>query len=181
MTFPTIPTDKIILHHKNGDVCGYALVDLVDHIALSRFQWRLLPGKTSAYAARYTREGGKFRAILMHREILGEIAPKMVADHINSDGLDNRRVNLRVASRSQNVSNRKIGKKSTGYMKGVTFFPLNPFRPWSAQIGHNHKNHNLGYFATEKEAHAAYCAAAVSIFGAFANNGYGPIQMRDAL
>lgn len=170
-----IPPDKIILRRRNGDVCGFALVDHEHFAALSRFQWRLLPGKTVAYAARYTRDGGKFRAILMHREILGEVVNGLFADHINGDGLDNRRCNLRTATRSQNVRNRRTGHKPSGRLKGTAQAISKNVRRWKAQIGYDGKNYNLGHFDTEQQAHEAYCVEARRVFGAFANDGSSAI------
>lgn len=46
---------------------------------------------------------------------------------------------------------------------------------WLAQIGHNRVNHHLGYFDTEQEAHAAYCAKAIEFYGLFANGGAGAL------
>lgn len=89
---------------------------------------------------------------------LGEI------DHINRDGLDNRIVNLRDASRSQNAGNQKRRTTNTSGLKGAS-----PLRgKWQGKICVRGEQIYLGLFDTPEAAHAAYCAAAEKHFGEFA-------------
>jgi hypothetical protein len=92
----------------------------------------------------------------MHCFILG----RKFVDHKNHDTLDNRRGNLRPATRSQNLANQR--RKGT---KGVFH---TPYGRWLAKIGFNGKKIYLGTFSTKAEAQAAYANKAVELFGEFA-------------
>ena len=85
-------------------------------------------------------------------------------DHINRDSLDDRWVNLREASNSQNNANKLKQRNSTSGFKGVFRDRRKSTKPWYAQIKHR----SLGAFATAEEAAAAYDAAAAKMYGEFA-------------
>jgi hypothetical protein len=124
-----------------------AIVDAEDYESLSAHRWLVTSLK---YAVR--RFGG--RPVYMHRIILN--APKGIqVDHINGDGLDNRRENLRLATNAQNGRNRKAQKNNTSGFKGVTY--SHQEKHWRAQIMANGRNIYLGYFTCPVKAHAAYC------------------------
>ena len=82
-------------------------------------------------------------------------------DHVNRDPFDNRWVNLREATRSQNNAN----KPSTSPFKGVSFDKRK--NAWRARVKVNRKERWLGYFETAEEAHEAYRRAAQEIWGEF--------------
>ncbi|MEG7750695.1 HNH endonuclease, partial [Listeria monocytogenes] len=69
---------------------------------------------------RTDRSGEKPRAVYLHRQIMGEPSGFEV-DHIDGNGLDNRRANLRVASKTQNVRNQRIRQDNTSSFKGVSW------------------------------------------------------------
>ncbi len=102
----------------------------------------------------------------MHREII-EVRKEMVVDHINNDGMDNRRINLREATHSQNICNRKkrSGTNTSEYI-GVCWNKAR--RKWMSSIGHDKKNIHLGYFDSEVEAAKARDRAAKKYHGQFA-------------
>ena len=95
--------------------------------------------------------------------------PGSDVDHINGNRDDNRIENLRLATRSQNNANARIGKNNSSGYKGVTWFKRHGL--WRAQITVNRVNKHLGYFKCPKEAHQAYISAAESAFGEFARAG----------
>lgn len=108
----------------------------------------------------------------LHRVIMERVIAPMtlqkgqVVDHINGNGLDNRRDNLRIATPSQNAMNSKRHKDNrTGY-KGVTYFRRD--RNYRATIYINGKVTHIGYFDTAEEAHEAYNARAKQEYGEFA-------------
>src|SRR5208282_1837274 len=104
----------------------------------------------------------------MHRMIL-QAKPGQLVDHINRNGLDNRRSNLRLCSHSDNMHNSKIRKQNTTGFKGVTWYGHKyPSKPFVAQIMANRQPRFLGCFATAEEASAAYEKAAKELHGNFA-------------
>ncbi len=94
----------------------------------------------------------------------GEWPPEEV-DHINGNRADNRFVNLRLATKSQNQANARIRRHNKVGLKGVCYTPRQGYH---AQISHGGKVHNLGFFATAQEAHEVYVRAAKEKHGEFA-------------
>lgn len=88
-------------------------------------------------------------------------------DHINGDGLDNRRSNLREANAAQNAANAGLRSDSVSGFKGV--YPNTAGGlPWKAEIRANGKRRYLGIFGDPATAARAYDAAAREAFGEFA-------------
>jgi len=146
----------------------YAIVDAADYDKLSRYKWQAFKGRGCFYACRksWCKAEKKYEMVWMHRLIIN--APDgLFVDHINHDGLDNRKENLRPATRGQNRCNSRLskGKKSSQY-KGV-YRRKNKNR-WSASIHHNNKYIWLGYFDDERSAAKAYDKAARRYHGEFA-------------
>lgn len=142
---------------------GYvALIDDEDAALVSPFRWYTHQRGTYAFTQHSGQIVGAPKTVLMHRLILGIAAAgrEVSADHINLNGLDNRRANLRICSHSQNMANQtgRAGAKSP--FKGVR-----PFRgKFLVQAGPTY----VGFFANEIEAALAYDAAARARWGAFA-------------
>ncbi len=114
------------------------------------------------YATRTATVNGKRADVQMHRFILGNESEH--TDHINHNGLDNRKENLRACTRSQNLGNRLIQKHSSRF-KGVSFY--RPTGKWAAYIGINKKKQHLGYFQKEEDAALEYDRNAKRVFGSF--------------
>jgi HNH endonuclease/AP2 domain len=104
----------------------------------------------------------KFHAMLMHRFIL-DAQPGQQVDHINHDGLDNRRANLRLCSVSQNQANSLKRRGTTSKYKGVCRYR----GKWQATITVG-KQYHLGFFDSEEDAARAYDKAATEAWGQFA-------------
>lgn len=102
----------------------------------------------------------------MHKIIM----PGSEIDHKNGDGLDNRKENLRVCSRSQNLFNRRKHSKSSSSYKGVSWNPLH--KKWHSRIMKNKKQINLGYFDKEIDAAIAYDESAKKLFGEFCHTNF---------
>jgi HNH endonuclease len=135
------------------------IVDDADYVWLSRWSWQL---NSRGYAARTFRDNGRQYTMRLHRLILNPL-PGFEVDHINGDPLDNRRVNLRVVTHQENMMNRRVGAADTG-LKGVS----KERHRWKAYIKIRGKKTHLGSFPTAARAAAAYNAAALKHFGAFA-------------
>lgn len=148
------------------------IVDASDYEALSRHKWfaQWMPCTGSFYARRQAKGVGKRQeCINMHRAIIGldSIPEGMMVDHANHDTLDNRRKNLRVVSRSQNVQNSRVRRdKSSVAAKGVT---KTGNGKWVARIRVNGKVLHCGRFLEMQDAEAAYRAAATLHFGEYAH------------
>jgi len=154
-----------------------AIVDDEDYARLSHFKWYALYGRGACYAA-HTVSQKPYKVIPMHRLIL--YAPsRMEVDHANGDTLDNRRCNLRLASRAQNARNSKIHRTNKSGYKGVDFRKRE--RRWRAQIMFQGKTYHLGYFDTAELAAQAYDAAARMAFGKFARTNFHWLVIRPAL
>lgn len=115
----------------------YAKVDAEWFDALSEYRWcakKNGPGRFYACRGVYSSETGKVRLILMHRVIMGLVgkSSKIECDHVNMDGLDNRQVNLRIATHQQNMRNRRSHRGSSSRFRGV--FWDSQKRKWGAQL-----------------------------------------------
>ena len=119
------------------------------------------------YAARHSsRKNGKQTTIQMHRLLLGlKPGDSRESDHKDGNGLNNRRNNLRIATRAQNQHNQRP-QKGTSRFKGVCWH--RDAAKWQAQIQIERRKIHLGYFDSEIEATRAYDAAARNHFGEFA-------------
>lgn len=103
----------------------------------------------------------------MHRELMG--FPDCLVDHVDGDGLDNRRENLRLANFSQNRTNQKRNLKKSGY-RGVEYDGSRRCgrKKWRATIYHQNKRYRLGRFETPEDAARAYNEKAKELHGEFA-------------
>jgi hypothetical protein len=158
----TIGGQVAIVHLTRGH---YALVDADAWESLGGLRWVYCrgKGKHTAYAQRSETVGFKTRrTVKLHCAVL-PLPPGQTPDHINGNGLDNRRCNLRPATRSQNGHNRLAAHanpfKGTHYNKRC--------RKWTARIMVNLTDHFLGYFETREEAAKAYRAKAAELQGAY--------------
>lgn len=138
-----------------------ALVDDADYSWLMQCNsWNYA---TSGYAVCHTYDKGYY----MHRLIMNPPAG-MVIDHINRDKLDNRRLNLRVCTQSQNHANQSLWTKNKhSKYKGVTWHEK--AGKWVAQTQIKGKQLYLGLYETEKDAARAYNEATIKHFGEFAS------------
>jgi hypothetical protein len=124
-------------------------------------KWRAVPDHRTYYAQRYRRrEDGVKTTIKMHALITGQSG----TDHINGNGLDNRRSNLRVATVAQNLWNQGLRVDNTSGYKGV--YPTG--RRWRSKIVVAGKRFELGVFDDPADAARAYDQAAREHFGEFA-------------
>lgn len=142
----------------------FALVDDADYDWLSRYKWYAHHGGSQRgfYAVRMSARAAGRRNILMHCEIIGVKG----IDHINHNGLDNRRKNLRQASTAQNIANQRLSVRSSSGFKGVSFY--RDRQKWGAFITPQKNRIYLGAFSSPEAAARAYDTAAQKYFGEFA-------------
>ena len=114
----------------------------------------------------YARSGKTYvHRIVMSRMLGRSLSSKERVDHINGNGLDCRRSNLRLVDGSQNSANRPGWRNSSSKYKGVTFNTY--LNKWQAKISPHGKTKHLGYYADEVDAAKAYDSAAISVFGEY--------------
>jgi hypothetical protein len=152
------------LTSRYGKEKGTIIFDNEDIMLLFNYRWSLSRRTKRCLYVSASIDNSN-RRIYMHQLIL-PVPKRFVVDHINGNGLDNRRCNLRQATIAQNLRNtppmngRKY--KGTYYAKRGK----NPLRkPWAARLNLATGNKHLGYFETEIEAAIAYNQAAKKHFG----------------
>ena len=136
------------------------IVDDEDYEKVIKLKWSPVSkgrGKPDVYVRHRSR-------LYLHRFITDCPKGKQV-DHINGNGLDNRRCNLRICEPGENSRNQKkrINNKS-GY-KGVSW--IKDKKKWKSCICFNYKNIHLGFFDSIEEAASAYALASQKIHGKF--------------
>ena len=160
---------RIGLYNLKGTLVGYTIIDAEDAEKCKQFKWRL----QGPYACN--------DLIYLHHLIL-DCAPVKGkhADHINGNSLDNRKINLRMCSCSENSSNRgKQENNKSGY-KGVCWNKL--INKWYVQIRKNSKVYYLGVFDDKDEAAKVWNKKAVELHGEFAyQNVIKPVLRRRKL
>ena len=140
---------------------GYeAKIDASDARMIGAYKWSCVVKDSTVYAARL--HYGK--TTRMHRLIMD--APKdMQVDHVDGNGLNNTRDNLRIATNSQNQHNKRKNKNNTSGFKGVGWDA--PSGKWRARIMTDSNRTVLGYFDTPEAAYVAYCKASEKMHGEF--------------
>jgi hypothetical protein len=145
------------------------IVDASDYVWLTQWNWyaHLDTSTGSFYAARRTFVAGKKERIFLHRELLGLGFDKSYeGDHKDGNTLNNRRFNLRRATRTENRRNSGIQKNNRSGVKGVIWHKSS--QRWVARIGVDGRKIYLGSFRTISSAMLAYRAAVVQYHGDFA-------------
>jgi hypothetical protein len=145
-----------------------ALVDDQDYELVSQYPWYALEKLKAGhrpngpYALSHIYSDGRDTNILMHTLITGW----PLVDHIDHDGLNNQRHNLRSATDSQNGANRRPQQGCSSAYKGVYWHK--PRQRWAVSIIVDGKRHYLGNYTDEEAAARAYDAAALAAWGAYA-------------
>jgi hypothetical protein len=150
---------------------GYVtVIDAVD-ADLADLKWHTLLAPDTCYVRRSKSVDGRRGVLFIHQVILARMLGRDLTkgervDHINGDGLNNTRSNLRLATHTQNLRNARISRANTSGFKGVHW--RKDIKKWQAYIYLDGKKILLGYFDTPELAYAAYCEAAEKLFGEFA-------------
>lgn len=151
-----------------------AIVDDEDYEELNKYKWHISSSKSSktCYAERFItiihqnmkiKQKFKQKCIKMHRVIMN-VSSKMQIDHIDGNGLNNQKSNLRICTNKQNMHNNSNLRNGKSGYKGVSYY-RGKIR---AQIQPDNKYIHLGYFNTLEEAARAYDEKAKELFGEFA-------------
>lgn len=149
---------------------NFALVDADDVPLLQRYNWATQKSaKAHCYAHTTIYKGPKQPSwARMHRFLLNVSEPNTLVDHKNGNTLDNRRVNLRTATHSQNIMNSGCRINNLSKLKGAfrSVTPAGTVR-FTSSVTVNGTTHHIGSFRTAEAAHEAYLAKAKELQGEF--------------
>lgn len=145
----------------------FAIVDSRDFARINQWNWYCLITKCGKkYAVRRESRTIGHKVVLMHNVVMK--AEPGTIDHINRDGLDNRRRNLRThRGQLENMRNQRKRAGGTSTFKGVS--RRSDGLKWVAGIFVNYKKHHIGSFDSERAAALAYDCAALRLHGKFAS------------
>lgn len=144
-----------------------AIVDDEDFEELNKLKWCAYKNRNTFYAHKTMNVNGKITTVKMHRKILGLKDGRIKCDHIDGNGLNNQRSNLRICSNAENIRNSKKYSTNSSGFRGVSWSKSS--KKWQSQIGHDGKMIPIGRFDDKKEAALAYDIAAKKYHGEFAN------------
>jgi hypothetical protein len=145
----------------------FALVDDEDFDFLNQWKWCAVKARHTFYAVRSMPGINRKQInVFMHRQILNITDSKIQGDHLDGDGLNNQRKNLRACTKDENNRNKRIDRRSTTGYKGVVKIKKNGY--YRASIMNNKKRKHLGIFKTPESAALAYDEAAKKYYGEFA-------------
>lgn len=150
---------------RSSDV---ALIDDIDSESVTAFKWHSEPHGHTRYVVRRLKRDRRRTRIYLHRFLMTP-GPGFVVDHINGNGLDNRRANLRVCRQEENLRNRR---QQTSHYKGISW-TKGRFQVLVA-------GKYIGRYATDIEAALAYDHAAKQMFGEFARLNFPAICLNPA-
>lgn len=130
-----------------------AMIDADQSHLVEGHNWCALVTRHEVYAMRSVQSKGKRSKVLLHRLVAG--TPEgLLTDHINGNGLDNRRANLRISTRTQNNRNLRTNKANTSGVRGVSWSAK--LGKWWASITVAGKKKHIGYFSDLTAAAVAY-------------------------
>lgn len=163
------------IHLTNGMA---SLVDDEDFAELCRFRWYAFTSHTGLLYAVRSGQSGETSMVRLHRQLLGA-RPGQIVDHINRNTLDNRRVNLRIATLSENGQNRKANG-ACPYL-GVNFHKRGGPHPWYFRLRAHGKRYTRGCFTSAEAAARAYDDLAIELHGPLAATNFPhPKSQREA-
>lgn len=150
----------IDLYDTIGNKIGETIIDAEDVELIKPYSWSLSKGRHTQYCK--SNQVGPLHRLVMN-------APKgMVVDHINHNGLDNRKSNLRICTNQENICNCEIPKNNKSGCKGVYW--AKDKNKWTVQVTINNKTIYIGRYTNLEEAIEARKEASKKYYNEFAND-----------
>jgi hypothetical protein len=143
---------------------GVTLVDNEDFNELKKYKWFAHREKSTTYVWRHL--NGSRKMVKIHRQILNAMDSSIKIDHIDGNGLNNQRNNIRLCNDQQNSMNTKIRRDNSSGYKGVSYHAKN--KKWRATINFNRRQISIGCYGNKEDAAVAYNQKAIELFGEFA-------------
>lgn len=148
-----------------------ALIDDDDFELVSQYSWHYSFYRNNEYARRSLGAGQGYQG--MHTLLMrDEVVRSCEVDHIDGNGLNNQRINLRVVYHSENIQNQRVQTRSKSGYRGVSHFPKcgqwDRKKPWRARIKVDGIDRTIGYFETPDQAALAWNEVAYEAWGDFA-------------
>jgi hypothetical protein len=147
----------------------FAIIDIEESDLVNQYKWCINDKQNNNYAIATKVIDNIRHSKRMHRVIMRVTDPSIIIDHINHNGLDNRKSNLRRCTFAENVKHTSSRIGSNSAFLGVSFKKQRTFKMYVAQIQCDKKKFHIGYFDTDIEAALAYNKRAKELFGEFAN------------
>lgn len=146
-------TIRIPLRDRKKNIAAYAIIDAADAVLIGQYSWSRYLTRHGTIYAQTTVSG---RLVYMHRLLMGITSgPRTILiDHVDGDGLNNRRANIRFATNGQNQQNQRLRANSKSGFRGV--YPHNG--RWVAHARINQQKYHLGTFDTPEAAGAVASA-----------------------
>lgn len=147
----------------------FAIVDDEDYEYLIQWRWYATKCRKTFYAMRNDGKYPNRKTIRMHRAITG-VEPSLEVDHIDGNGLNNQKSNLRTCTKKENIRSRGMMTRNTSGYRGAGKYSSKEYnsKKYVAQICVDRKKITLGYFDDIISAAKAYDKAAKEYFGEFA-------------
>ena len=157
-------TMKLIPLISKSESTKYAMVDDDDYDFLIQYKWYGVQQRGENWYAILS--SSRYGASRMHR-LITNVQKGQVVDHIDHNGLNNQKNNLRVCTMSENCKNTSSRKDSTSKYLGVSFHKMT--KKWQASVYNNQTQIYIGLFKNEIDAAKAYNESAKKYHGEFAN------------
>lgn len=146
-----------------------AIIDNEEYAKVKNYKWYVAKDKNTYYVQAHIVLNDKKTTIKMHRIIM-DAKRNQILDHIDGNGLNNQKINLRFCTNSENLRNAKKRNNTSSKYKGVAWNCVHKY--WQANIYVNGKLKSLGIYRDEYKAAKAYDRAAKKYFGEFARPNF---------
>lgn len=151
----------------------FTMVDDADFEIFSKWRWAAEMGRYTFYVFRHTYPDGNHIRFALHREIM-DCPLSSLVDHIDGNGLNNQRSNLRLATHSQNQINRRVQKNNKSGFTGVSWNRAR--KKWTAHIFGGPRKKGLGSFSLLEDALKARRNAEAAFYGEFSRANRPPAE-----